>query len=39
MDTESFVRNLRTYLRQEYQIQSKVMTRGLGRAILVLGEK
>lgn len=39
MDAESFVRNLRTYLRQEYQIQSKVMTRGLGRAILVIGEK
>ncbi len=39
MDAEGFVRNLRTYLRQEYQIQSKVMTRGLGRAILVIGEK
>ena len=39
MDAEGFVRNMRNYLRQEYQIQSKVMTRGLGRAILVIGEK
>lgn len=39
MDAEGFVRNLRNYLRQEYQIQTKVMTRGLGRAILVIGEK
>lgn len=39
MDTESFVRSLRTYLRKQYQIESKVMTRGLGHSILVLGEK
>ena len=39
MDAEGFVRNMRNYLRQEYQIQSKVMTRGLGRAVLVIGEK
>ncbi len=39
MDTESFVRDLRNYLKQTYQITSKVMTRGLGRAILVIGEK
>lgn len=39
MDTESFVRSLRTYLRKQYQIESKVMTRGLGHCILVLGEK
>lgn len=39
MDTESFVRELRTYLRRKYQIESKVMTRGLGRCILVIGEK
>lgn len=38
MDAESFVRNLRNYLRQDYKIQSKVMARGLGRAILVIGE-
>lgn len=39
MDTESFVRGLRTYLRKQYQIESKVMARGLGRGILVIGEK
>lgn len=39
MDTESFVRNLRSYLRKEYQIESKVLPRGLGRCILVVGEK
>lgn len=39
MDTESFVRELRTYLRSKYQIESKVMTRGLGRCILAIGEK
>lgn len=38
MDAESFIRNLRNYLRQDYKIQSKVMARGLGRAILVIGE-
>lgn len=39
MDTESFVRGLRTYLRKQYQIESKIMARGLGRCILVIGEK
>lgn len=39
MDTESFVRGLRTYLRKEYRIQSKVMSRGLGKCILAIGEK
>lgn len=39
MDTESFVRGLRTHLRKQYQIESKVMARGLGRCILVIGEK
>lgn len=39
MDTESFVRDLRTYLRKQYSIESKVMTRGLGRCILVIGDK
>lgn len=39
MDTEAFVRELRNFLRKNYEIQSKVMTRGLGRAILVIGEK
>lgn len=39
MDTESFVRGLKTYLRKQYQIESKVMARGLGKCILVIGEK
>ena len=39
MDTESFVRDLRKYLRDKYQIESKVMTRGLGQCILAIGEK
>ena len=39
MDTESFFRELRKYLRDKYKIESKVMTRGLGRCILAIGEK
>lgn len=39
MDAESFVRDLRSHLKKKYQIESKVMTRGLGRCILVIGEK
>lgn len=39
MDTESFVRELRKFLRDKYKIESKVMTRGLGRCILAIGEK
>lgn len=39
MDTESFVRGLRTYLRKQYQVESKILTRGLGKCILVIGEK
>lgn len=40
MDTESFARQLRNYLRKEpFNIPVKVMNRGLGKCILVLGEK
>ncbi|MDE5743939.1 MAG: hypothetical protein K2H62_06250, partial [Bacteroidales bacterium] len=40
MDTENFVRGLRSFLRKEpYKIDAKVMNRGLGNAVLVLGEK
>lgn len=39
MDTESFVRELRSFLKKTYKIESKVMTRGLGRCILAIGEK
>lgn len=40
MDTRSFVEALRKYLKNEpYNLTCKTMTRGLGRAILVIGEK
>lgn len=40
MDTETFVRNLSKYLRQApYNLTSKVLTRGLGEAVLIIGEK
>ena len=40
MDARAFATDLRKYLQQEpYNITSKVMVRGLGEAIVVLGEK
>ena len=40
MDTEAFARQLRNYLRKDpFNIPVKVMNRGLGKCILVLGEK
>ena len=40
MDTEAFARQLRNYLRKEpFNIPVKIMNRGLGKCILVLGEK
>ncbi len=40
MDTEAWARQLRNVLRKEpYNIPVKVMNRGLGKTILVLGEK
>lgn len=40
MDTETFVRNLSKYLHQApYSLTSKVLTRGLGEAVLIIGEK
>lgn len=40
MDTEAFARQLRNYLRKEpFNIPVKVLNRGLGKCILVLGEK
>ena len=40
IDARKFVKNLRKFLKVEpYLIESKLMTRGLGEAILVLGEK
>lgn len=40
MDTDAFVRELRRFLRKAtYNLDSKVINRGLGRALLVIGEK
>ena len=40
MDTEAFGRELRNYLRKApYNVPVKLMNRGLGKCILVLGEK
>jgi len=39
MDSEAFVRELMRFLKSKYNISSKVMTRGLGNTVLVLGEK
>ena len=39
VDTESFVRQLRSYLRKTYQIESKVVPDGLGHCYLMLGGK
>ena len=38
VDARAFTANLQRYLRNEYGITSKLMVRGLGEAILVLGE-
>lgn len=35
-DAEGFVRNLRNHLRQNFNIQCRVMNRGLGKAILAI---
>lgn len=39
IDTENFVRELRKFLRSNYQIESKVLTKGLGKGMLIIGEK
>ena len=40
MDARSFANELRKFLRKDpFQIEAKVMIRGLGEAIVVLGEK
>lgn len=40
MDAETFVRSLQKYLRTDpFKLTSKVMPKGLGRAVLVIGEK
>ncbi|MCH5335248.1 MAG: hypothetical protein J1D86_05550 [Alistipes sp.] len=39
MDAEYFLRDLRRYLSSEHNIPSKLVARGLGRALLIIGEK
>lgn len=39
MDTRNFVGELRKYLKEKCDITSKIVTKGLGRADLILGEK
>ncbi len=39
MDTEAFAMQLRSFLKQNFDIESKVVPQGLGEAWLVLGEK
>jgi len=40
MDARTFATNLRKFLQKEpYNITSKVIIRGLGEAVLILGEK
>lgn len=40
MSTENFVRGLRRFLQKEpYNLTSKVLTRGQGRCVLIIGEK
>ena len=40
MDTRGFVNNLRRFLRKApYNVECKLLTKGLGKAILVIGEK
>jgi hypothetical protein len=39
LDTRNWAAGLQKMLRSEYQIESKLMMRGLGQAQLVIGEK
>ncbi len=39
IDARNWARNLRKYLKDTYQIESKLMMQGLGQAQLVIGEK
>jgi len=39
VDARSWARNLSKYLKKKYEIQTKVMMKGLGQATIVLGEK
>ena len=39
LDARSWLRDLQKYLRSTYQVESKLMMRGLGYAQLVVGER
>ena len=39
LDARGWLRDLQKYLRSTYQVESKLMMRGLGYAQLVIGEK
>jgi hypothetical protein len=39
MDTRTFANNLRKYLLDEFQLESKVYTKGLGEAWVIIGDK
>ena len=39
MDARMFATNFRKFLKQQYLIESKVMNKGLGEAVVVIGEK
>jgi hypothetical protein len=39
IDTRKWANGLRKFLKETYQIESKLMMKGLGQASLVLGEK
>lgn len=38
-DARGWLRTLQKFLKEKYQITSKLMTKGLGEAILVIGDK
>jgi hypothetical protein len=39
MDTETFARELRRFLMKNYQMPCKIINRGLGRCLIIIGEK
>ena len=39
IDTRRWANGLRKYLKKEYQVEAKLSTKGLGKAIITLGEK
>ena len=39
IDTRGWARNLQKMLKEKYQLESKLMMKGIGQAQLVIGEK